>query len=139
MKCCGKKHGPHLRIHFLGIKVVRLPPEQITARGQGDTTWTASKLTEVVVLYAYNGSAVSNQTVTQFGEPLTAPFGREGRSSNHSREWDACELWKYDFAGNAFALNTLDGDPLIVTCIINAASEELHNAEGKENEDEKGS
>jgi hypothetical protein len=44
-----------------------------------------------------------------------------------------------NFAGNAFALNTLDGDPLIVTCIINAASEELHNAEGKENEDEKGS
>jgi hypothetical protein len=36
-----------------------------------------------------------------------------------------------NFAGNAFALNTLDGDPLIVTYIINAASEELHNAEGK--------
>lgn len=44
-----------------------------------------------------------------------------------------------NFAGNAFALNTLDGDPLIVTYIVNAASEELHNAEGQENEDEKGS
>jgi hypothetical protein len=44
-----------------------------------------------------------------------------------------------NFAGNAFVLNTLDGDPLIVTYIINAASEELHNAEGQENEDEKGS
>ena len=44
-----------------------------------------------------------------------------------------------NFAGNAFALNTLNGDPFIVTYIVNAASEELYNAEGQENEDEKGS
>jgi hypothetical protein len=95
MKWRGKKHRPKLRTRFLGIKVIRLPPEQITACGWGDATWTASNPAEVVVLYAYNGTAVSNQTVSQFGEPLTAPFGG-GRSSNHSREWDACELWKYE-------------------------------------------
>lgn len=44
-----------------------------------------------------------------------------------------------NFAGNAFAFNTLNGDPFIVTYIVNAASEELDNAEGQENEDEKGS
>ena len=44
-----------------------------------------------------------------------------------------------NFAGNAFAFNTLNGDPFIVTYIVNAASEELYNAEGQENEDEKGS
>jgi len=44
-----------------------------------------------------------------------------------------------NFAGNAFAFNTLNGDPFIVTYLIIAASEELDNAEGRENEDEKGS
>jgi hypothetical protein len=29
-----------------------------------------------------------------------------------------------NFAGNAFAFNTLNGDPFIVTYIVNAASEE---------------
>lgn len=38
-----------------------------------------------------------------------------------------------------FAFNTLNGDPFIVTYIVNATSEELDNAEGQENEDEKGS
>ena len=76
--------------------------------------------------------------MSQFGEHLTAPFGR-GRSSNHSREWDACELWKYELWRKLFAFNTLNGDPFIVTYLLNAASEELDNAEGRENEDEKGS
>jgi len=33
----------------------------------------------------------------------------------------------------------LNGDPFIVTYLLNTASEELDNAEGRENEDEKGS
>jgi hypothetical protein len=41
--------------------------------------------------------------------------------------------------GKLFAFNTLNGDPFIVTYLINAASEELDNAEGRKNEDEKGS
>jgi len=36
-----------------------------------------------------------------------------------------------NFAGNAFAFNTLNGDPFIVTYLINAALEELDNAEDK--------
>jgi hypothetical protein len=48
--------------------------EQITV-WVGDVPWTACKPLEGVVLRGYNGSAVSNQTVPQFGQPLTALFG----------------------------------------------------------------
>ena len=36
-----------------------------------------------------------------------------------------------NFPGNAFAFNTLNGDPFIITYLINAALEELDNAEDK--------
>jgi hypothetical protein len=36
-----------------------------------------------------------------------------------------------NFAGNALAFHTLNGDPFIVIYIVNAASEELDNAKDK--------
>ena len=42
------------------------------------------------------------------------------------------------FAGNALAFHTLDADPFIVIYIVNAASEQLDNVEGQENEVERG-
>lgn len=41
-------------------------------------------------------------------------------------------------AGNALAFHTLNGDPFIVIYIVNAASGQLDNAEGQENEVERG-
>ena len=43
-----------------------------------------------------------------------------------------------NFAGNALAFHTLNGDPFIVIYIVNAASEQLDNVEGQENEVERG-
>ena len=41
-------------------------------------------------------------------------------------------------SGNALAFHTFNGDPFTVTYIVNAASEELDNAEVHEDKDEGG-
>lgn len=77
--------------------------------------------------------------MSQFGEPLAAPSGKGGEVAITLVSGTPVNSGSMNFAGNAFAFNTLNGDPFIVTYIVNAASEELDNAEGQENEDEKGS
>ena len=69
--------------------------------------------------------------MSQFGEPLTAPFGKGGEVAITLVSGTPVNFGSMNFAGNAFAFNTLNGDPFIVTYLVNAASEELHNAEGK--------
>ena len=76
-------------------------------------------------MHGYNDSAVTTQTASQFGEPLTAPFG--GGEV-------AVTLFKFDsgtrvnsgtthYAGNVLASSTLSYDPFTVTYTVNAAAE----------------
>jgi hypothetical protein len=119
---------------------IALPPRTDNNVWVGDVTWTASKPVELVVLHGYNGSAVSNQTVSQFGEPLTAPFGG-GQVAITLVKPDSgtpVNSGSMDFAGNALAFHTLNGDPFTVTYTVNAASEGLDNVEVEEDEDEEG-
>jgi hypothetical protein len=122
--------------------VIALPPRTDNSVWVGDTTWTASKPVEVVVLHGYNGSAVSNQTASQFGEPLVAPFG-DGEvaiSLVKSDSGTPVNSGSMDFAGNALAFHTLGGEPFTVTYTVDATAEELDNAveEEDDNEDEGG-
>lgn len=118
--------------------VLVLPPRADNNVWVGDVTWTASKPVEVVVLHGYNGSAVSNQTVSQFGEPLIAPFG-EGEvaiSLVKPESGTPFDSGSMDFAGNALAFHTLNGEPFTVTYTVDAAAEELDNVEVEEEEEE---
>ena len=82
----------------------------------GDVTWTASKPVEVVVLHGYNGSAVTNQTASQFGESLTAQSGGEvAITLVKSDTGTPVNSGSTDYAGNALALHTLNEDPFTVT------------------------
>jgi len=69
--------------------------------------------------------------VSQFGEPLTGSFERGGEVAITLVSGTPANSGSMNFAGNAFAFNTLNGDPFIVTYLINAALEELDNAEDK--------
>jgi hypothetical protein len=55
--------------------VMALPARGDGLVWSGDITWVASKPVEIAVLHGYNNSAVSNQTSSQFGEPLKQKFG----------------------------------------------------------------
>jgi hypothetical protein len=74
MKLLSRKQDP-LPGHEAHQLVLALPPRDDGLIRLGDAAWVASKPVEVVVLHGYNSSAVSNQTSTQFGEPLKGPFG----------------------------------------------------------------
>jgi hypothetical protein len=69
--------------------------------------------------------------VSQFGEPLTAPFGGGGGVAITLVSGTPVNSGSMNFAGNALAFHTLNGDPFIVIYIVNAASEELDNAKDK--------
>lgn len=117
---------------------IALPPRTDNSVWVGDVTWTASKPVEVVVLHGYNGSAVSNQTVSEFGEPLTAPFGggEVAISLVKADSGTPVNSGSMDFAGNALAFHTLSGDPFTVTYTVDATAEELDNVEVEEEEEE---
>ncbi|MGH9985601.1 MAG: hypothetical protein ACRD8W_16785, partial [Nitrososphaeraceae archaeon] len=118
--------------------VIALPPRTDNSVWVGDTTWTASKPVEVVVLHGYNTSAVSNQTGSQFGVPLTAPFG-DGEVAITLVKTDSgspVNSGSMDFAGNALAFHTLGGEPFTVTYTVDATAEELDNAVAEEEDDE---
>ncbi len=128
--------------------VIALPPRTDNSVWVGDVTWTASKPVEVVVLHGYNGSAVANQTSTaanqtasQFGEPLTAPFGG-GEVAITLVKTDSgspVNSGSMNFAGNALVFHTLGGEPFTVTYTVDATAEELDNAvEDEEDDDDEG-
>ena len=112
--------------------VLALPPRGDGLVWVGDATWVASKPVEVVVLQAYNSSAVSNQTAAQFGEPLKAPFG-DGEVAITLVKPDSgtpVPSGSMPFAGNALAFHTLSGDPFTVTYTIPANAEEITEPAG---------
>lgn len=76
--------------------------------------------------------------MSQFGEPLTAPFGGGGEVAITLVSGTPVNSGSMNCAGNALAFHTLNGDPFIVIYIVNASSEELDNTEGQENEVERG-
>jgi hypothetical protein len=108
--------------------VLALPPRDDGLVWLGDATWVASKPVEVVVLHGYNNSsAVSNQTSTQFGEPLKAAFG-DGEvaiSLIKSESGTPVPSGSMSFAGNALGFHTLGGEPFSVTYTIDAVASEL--------------
>ena len=107
--------------------VMALPPRGDGLIWVGDTSWVASKPIEVVVLHGYNSSAVSNQTATQFGEPLTAPFGGGEVAISLVKPESGTPIpsGSMPFAGNALAFHTLEGEPFSVTYTVAATAEEL--------------
>jgi len=118
--------------------VMALPPRGDGLIWVGDTTWVASKPVEVVVLHGYNSSAVSNQTATQFGEPLTAPFGggEVAISLVKPESGTSVPSGSMPFAGNALAFHTLGGEQFSVTYTVAATAEELTEQPDTEEGDE---
>jgi hypothetical protein len=118
--------------------VMALPPRGDGLIWVGDTSWVASKPVEVVVLHGYNSTAVSNQTATQFGEPLTAPFGggEVAISLVKPESGTPVPSGSTPFAGNALAFHTLGGEPFSVTYTVAATAEELTNGPDTEEVDE---
>lgn len=117
--------------------VLALPPRGDGLVWVGDATWVASKPVEVVVLHGYNSSAVSNQTSTQFGEPLKAPFGGGEVAITLVKPDSGTPVpsGSIPFAGNALAFHTLSGDPFTVTYTIAANAEELTQPAGSSSSD----
>jgi len=118
--------------------VMALPPRGDGLIWVGDASWVASKPVEVVVLHGYNSTAVSNQTATQFGEPLTAPFGGGEIAISLIKPDSGTPIpsGSMPFAGNALAFHTLGGEPFSITYTVAATAEELTNAPDTEEGDE---
>lgn len=118
--------------------VLALPPRGDGLIWVGDTSWVASKPVEVVVLHGYNSSAVSNQTATQFGEPLKAAFGEGEVAITLVKPLSGTGVpsGSMPFAGNALAFHTLGGEPFSVTYTVAATAEELTEEPDTEEGDE---
>jgi len=109
--------------------VLALPPRDDGFVWLGDATWVASKPVEMVVLHGYDSSALSNQTSTQFGEPLKAAFGDGEVAITLVKPESGTPVpsGSMSFAGNALAFHTLGGEPFSVTYTIDAIAAELTN------------
>jgi hypothetical protein len=107
-----------------------LPPRSDGLVWMGDITWVASKPVELAVLHGYNSSAVSNQTSTQFGEPLKQRFGdvEVAMTLVKPESGTSYPLGSIPFVGNALAFHTagaVGGEPFTVTYSLAASAEEL--------------
>lgn len=110
--------------------VTALPPRGDGFVWSGVVTWVASKSVEIAVLHEYNNSAILNQTLTQFGEPLKQKFG-EAEVAMTLLKPDSGTSYpsgSIPFVGNALAFHTADavgGEPFTVTYTVVATAEKI--------------
>jgi hypothetical protein len=121
--------------------VMALPPRSDGLIWNGDVTWVASKPVEISVLHGYNSSAVSNQTLVQFGEPLKQKFGdvEVAMTMMKPESGTSYPSGSIPFVGNALVFHTagaVGGEPFTVTYTVAASAKEITgpDAEGEEKE-----
>lgn len=110
--------------------VMALPPKDDGLIWRGDITWTASKPVEIAVLHGYNSSAVSSQSLSQFGEPLKQKFGdvEVAISLMKPESGTSYTSGSIPFVGNAVVFHTagaVGGEPFTVTYTVAASAEKI--------------
>lgn len=110
--------------------VLALPARDDGMVWRGEITWVASKPVEIAVLHRYNDSAVSNQTLTQFGEPLKQTFGnvKVAMILMKPESGSSYQSGSIPFVGNAVAFHTsgaVGAEPFTVTYTVAASSENI--------------
>jgi hypothetical protein len=85
---------------------------------------------EVAVLHGYNSSAISNQTLAQFGEPLKQMFGdiEVAMTLVKPESGTSYPSGSIPFVGNALTFHTagaVGGEPFTVTYTLAASAKEL--------------
>lgn len=107
-----------------------LPPRSDGFVWRGDITWTASKPVDIAVLHGYNSSAISDQTLSQYGEPLKQTFGNVTVSMTLLKPESGTSYpsGSIPFVGNALAFHTagaVGGEPFTVTFTLSASAEQI--------------
>ncbi len=114
-----------------GQIVIALPPIADNMIWVGHVTWAASKPVNIVVGHVYNTSAVSNQTVSQFGIPFVLPYGDGVEAFTYvepdSGNGTPINSSSMDFAGHMLAFHSYQ-EPFAVTYTVDATAEEVDNA-----------
>ncbi|GKS61138.1 MAG: hypothetical protein AB7U98_02445 [Candidatus Nitrosocosmicus sp.] len=110
--------------------VMALSPRDDGSIWRGDITWTASKPVEIAVLHGYNSSAVSSQSLLQFGEPLKQKFGNAevAISLMKPESGTSYTSGSIPFVGNAVVFHTagaIGGEPFTVTYTVAASAEKI--------------
>jgi hypothetical protein len=110
--------------------VMALPTSDDGLVWKGDVTWVASKPVEVAVLHGYNSSAISNETSTQFGEPLKQTFGdvEVAMTLVKPDSGTSYPSGSIPFVGNALVFHTagaVGGEPFTVTYTLAASAEQI--------------
>ncbi len=119
--------------------VLALPARGDGLVWSGDVTWVASKPVEIAVLHGYNSSAVSNQTSSQFGEPLNQKFGdvEVAMTLLKPESGTSYPSGSIPFVGNALAFHTagaVGGEPFTVTYTLTASAEVITGLDRGEGE-----
>ncbi len=101
--------------------VIIAPPRDDGAIWSGRASWTSSVPLEAVILHQYDNSTVTNASQAS-GPVATAPFG-DGHVAISLLKDDSntpIPSGSMEFAGTAFALHNIEGEPFTVTYTVDA-------------------